>query len=204
MESVGVALVGIDGWEEFTRPAVESIEANGVTPLVIDAASETPYPDLENVIRLGSSPSYAYAINIALEAMDADWSIVLNNDIICEGPFVDDVLALDPGVLWGMQLIEQDHWRWLGGWCYAIHRGVREAVGNFDESFALCGFEDADYCFRAKEHGIDVSLARLPFRHLWGKTRWGLPNYHAVREGNLIRLEAKYHEVFRKEWHVRE
>jgi GT2 family glycosyltransferase len=196
---VACVLVGIDGWEEFTRPAIESIyrHESGVRTVVVDAASKRPYGhehDAPNAYYWRIDPSYSYAgaINAGMALADADWTIVLNNDILCNGPFVEAVQSLDDRVLHGMQLIEFGNLRWLGGWIYAISRECWKASGPFDPAFEACGFEDLDFCIRARSAGFEVSLTRLPFRHLWGKTRWNLDGYDQTRGRNKRLVEARH------------
>jgi GT2 family glycosyltransferase len=197
--SLAVVIVGVDGWKEYTLPAIRSIREHepDVQVVVVDAASKYPYhkqldyPDAMG-LRLDPSFSYAGAINAGMAYANADWTIVLNNDVLCTGPFSDLVPAFAPRLLCGMQLIEFGDLRWLGGWIYAISRECREVVGPFDEQFEACGFEDLDYCIRARAAGFSVELAQMPFKHLWGKTRWGLNSYPAVRAQNMKRVEAKH------------
>src|SRR3990167_1525780 len=193
---LAVVIVGIDGWAEYTLPAIKSIreyEPN-VPIVVVDNASDPPYRVSESaegdptaVVRT-ERICYAAAINVGLGVANADWSVVLNNDVLCEGEFAAAVNGLSPAGIYGMQLIELGDLRWLGGWIYAISRECREEVGDFDEGFELCGFEDLDYCIRALRLGFHVRKMDLPFNHLWGRTRWGLPSYERVRKTNQLRV----------------
>jgi len=195
-----VVIVGIDGWKEYTLPAIESIQRQepDIPIIVIDNASEPPYPKMAGMVQIQRS-CYAAAINHGLRIADADWTIVLNNDVICNGPFTHILDGFNPRILYGNQLIVFGQLAWLGGWLYAIPRHVRETIGDFDEQFEVCGFEDADYCFRAAAASLHVAKSYLPFTHLWGKTRWGIEGYDAVRSANLRRLEAK-HDVRLGDW----
>src|SRR3989304_5511093 len=195
---LSVVLGGIDGWEEYTLPAIRSIWQHeaGVPIVLVGAAAKYPYhkkldyPDDVHGLRLDPSFSYAGAINAGMAYANADWTVVLNNDVLCTGPFSDLVPAFDPRLLCGMQLIEFGDLRWIGGWAWAISRECREKVGPFDEQFEACGFEDLDYCIRAKALRFPSRLGpTLPFKHLWGKTRWGLNSYPKVRAQNIKRVE---------------
>lgn len=192
-------IVGIDGWETFTLPAIQSIRKHepDMRIVVVDAASKEPYPqDWGNgaqIIRLDTSPSYAYAINQGIKAAGkADWYLILNNDVNLKNRILPTIETLHPEFIYGRQIIEEKGHRWLGLWLALISRQVWELVGEFDEKFLLCGFEDADYCIRAKRLGIDTLPCNLPFVHHWGKTRWGLPEYRKVRLENMDYLEAKH------------
>lgn len=194
---LAVIIVGIDGWEEFTLPAVQSIRKHepDVKIMVVDAASKTPYPEYDGVtvLRLGYSPSYAFALNQGIKEVGAvDWYLLLNNDVFLHGPITPTIEKLDPAFIYGRQIITEAGHTWLGLWLALIPYWVGYLVGEFDERFLLCGFEDADYCVRAKELGIDTLPVELPFHHHWGKTRWGLPEYDKVRKDNMDYFEVKH------------
>lgn len=199
MSDVFAIIVGINGWKEFTLPAIQSIRKHEpeIRIVVIDAGSNPPYPlpldEKVTTLLLPHSPSYAYALNQGIKAAGkADWYLLLNNDVRLNNPIMPEIETLHPEFIYGRQIIEEKGYRWLGLWLALISRKVWETVGEFDEKFLLCGFEDADYCIRAKERGIDTLPCELPFTHYWGKTRWGLPEYRKVRLENMDYLEAKH------------
>lgn len=192
---LSIVIVGIDGWEDFTLPAILSIEKHSPSAnlIVVDAASKVPYPTDNlpcTVLRLDESSSYSYAINKGIEeAGDSDWYLVLNNDILVYGEIIVDELSED--VIYGKQILEEKGHRWLGLWIAMLSKKTIDLVGKFDEKFLLCGFEDADYCIRAFSKGIKTEFFQFPVKHFWGKTRWGLPNYKGVRIDNINYLEEK-------------
>ena len=196
-------IVGIDQWEEFTRPAVLSIQKHEplMKIIVVDNASDPPYPfrphdwdhPLPTIMRMNESGCYSKAINFGMKVSEADWTLVLNNDVLCTGPFIESHLSwMHPAMLYGNQLITYKKFRWLGLWLFVISAEVWRRVGKFDENFTVCGFDDADYCFRAAEKGIEIQQCKLPFLHYWGKTRWGIPGYPATRLENKAYLEDKH------------
>lgn len=194
---VQIIIVGIDGWEEYTLPAVESIlkYEPAAWLVVVDAASKTPYPAYPgvDVLRLDESPSYAYAINQAIEASPhVDGYLILNNDVLCTAPFLHLLDGLPDNAIYGRQIITENSLTWLGLWLCLLPRKIYEKVGAWDEDFKLCGFEDADYCLRAKQDGFETQFLDLPFFHLWGKTRWGLTGYENVRQANREHFREKH------------
>jgi len=198
--SLAVVIVGVDGWREYTLPALRSIEDHepNVPIVLVDAGSKYPYhknldyPDEVHGLRIDPSFSYAGAINAGMAYADADWTIVLNNDTLCTRPFADLLLDLPRSCVYGRQIIEERGERWIGLWIMAISRECREAAGPFDEGFRVCGFEDLDFCLRAKQAGFSSEWADFPFEHLWGRTRWGVPNYPEIREGNRRHFYEKW------------
>src|SRR3989304_5515223 len=109
---LSVVVVGIDGWEEYTLPAIRSIEDHepNVPIVLVDAGSKYPYytrPDYPVGVyglRIDPSFSYAGAINAGMAYVDADWTVVLNNDTLCTGPFADLLLDLPRSCAYGRQI----------------------------------------------------------------------------------------------------
>lgn len=199
--NLSIIIVGIDGWDAYTKPAVESILKHepGAVITVIDNGSKEPYPvDRVNgphcaITKTGKRLSYAEAINWGIMSdYHADWYLILNNDVLCTAPFLHLIDALPDNALYGRQIITENKLTWLGLWLCLLPRKVYEAVGSWDEGFEMCGFEDADYCLRAKEYGFETHFVDLPFTHLWGKTRWGLTGYENVREQNRQYFQQKH------------
>ena len=192
--SVSIVIVGINQWEEYTRPLIAGIWAHepDVDICVIDNASEEPYPEAQHIHRVNTRLSYAAAINKGVYSTTGDWILSLNNDIRCNGPFVKVIESLADDSIYGRQIIEEAGHVWLGNWLALIPRMVYWQVGEFDPKFEACGFEDADYCVRAKALGIDTKPVNLPFTHLWGKTRWAIPGYEKTREKNIDYFEQKH------------
>ena len=194
---LAIIIVGINGWERWTLPAIQSIKEHepNARVVVVDAASETPYPIEEGVqvVRLDDSPSYSYAINRGIKAAGmADWYLILNNDIQFLEPIAEQIAKLDDSFLYGRHIIQGNGYRWLGLWLALISSKVWERVGEFDEGFKMCGFDDADYCIRAKHLGVDTLHVPLNIHHYEGKTRFGLPEYKKVREENALYFVSKH------------
>ena len=75
-----------------------------------------------------------------------------------------------------------------------------QSVGLFDEEFFPGGFEDDDYCLRARALGYKIYLARDVFIHHWGSASFGQLHYeyfsrHAQR--NRGYLERKHNIVWK-------
>lgn len=196
--SVAVIIVGINQWEQYTYPLIEEIQKfePDVLLYVVDAGSKVPYPKTRGVRLIREqTKSYAQAINIAARRafkMGADWILSMNNDVSCHGRFAYIPEALVPDAVYARQIIEEKGFVWFGNWIVLIPKEVWQKVGEFDEDYLLCGFEDADYSKRAVDAGFKTKPVDLPFYHHWGATRWGLPNYPAVRIQNIERFTRKH------------
>src|SRR5690349_15721229 len=93
MPKVVALIIGIDGWEQYTLPLMFSLAKYepSCELVVIDNASQTPYPAIDYVHRTERT-CYSKAINTAAGiAGPADWYIVLSNDVLCTGPFVNEL-----------------------------------------------------------------------------------------------------------------
>ncbi|HMD80775.1 MAG TPA: glycosyltransferase family 2 protein, partial [Anaerolineales bacterium] len=76
--------------------------------------------------------------------------------------------------------------------CVLLSKAAVQQIGLLDEKFFPGGFEDDDYCLRARAFGYKVHLARDVFIHHWGSASFGQLQYdyfasHARR--NLDYLE---------------
>jgi GT2 family glycosyltransferase len=189
---VSVIIVGIDGWKEWTQPAVVSIK-DRLNIVVIDNGSKTPYPEYNIVYRLDKTVSYTKAINYGIKcAGESDWYLVLNNDIVFNAPVLPIIDKLDDSFLYGRQIIEGHGYRWLGLWLALISNKVWKTVGEFDENFQVCGFDDADYCIRAKHLGIDTLYVPLDIHHFGSKTITKMPSYKSSRQNNIEYFQKKH------------
>ena len=192
---LSVIIVGINGWEEYTRDLGVGIWGfhPDVELHIIDNASEKPYPrKADHVHRLDKRVSYAEAINIGFSFASTPWVLSLNNDVRCNGPFLHLIEPLAKGKIYSRQIITEKSHTWFGNWLCLVDKETHDKIGGFDPGFEVCGFEDADYSMRAEKLGIPTVPIELPFTHLWGKTRWAIPGYEATREKNIAYFEKKH------------
>ena len=195
MKTCSVIITGINQWDEFTRPLLDDLLEWGKASeiILVDNASEPPYPEGEHykVIRT-ERVCYSAAINLAARETSADWLLSMNNDVSCYAEFMPLLASLEPNAIYARQIITEKKHTWFGNWIVAIPRPVWESVGEFDERFLVCGFEDADYSMRAIALGYPTRHADLPFFHHWGRTRWDIPGYPATRLKNIAYFKSKH------------
>ena len=163
--SVAVIITGIDDWEKYTLPCINSIkECEPEAKIIyIDNGSAEPYPNVGGTVPIGitGTVGYAEAINIGLAAASgiANWYLVCNNDVLFKKPFVKQVNKLDPGKLHGFeQHTFEESIEYICGWAYIISSQVIDKVGLFDEHFKPKWYEDVDYCIRAKKAGVSIEI----------------------------------------------
>ena len=172
-------VVGLDHWEDYTKPALLSIRRTNpeINITCVDNGSDVGYGHIAGVSMIISEKkrSYAGGINLGIKwAEEADWYIILNNDILFE-KFIEDRfrLELDPQVLYGFKLWDKGTagmpTEYLCGWCLFLSRWMYEAIGDFDEKCAPMFFEDADYSIRVLKAGYklqELDRANWGLRHL--------------------------------------
>jgi hypothetical protein len=195
--SIAALIIGIDGWDRYTKPLVESIRQyeSEVTTVVIDNASAPPYPygqGYHSFQRL----SYSQAINLAkFYAAPHDWYIVLSNDVLCTGPFAYMLRDQRPCVA-GPQLWQEHGLSWIVGWCVCLHRTVWDAIGGWDEGYVISSYEDVDVSVTAIERGYPLlHLPAFPFIHLDQRQRFTLPGYEGSESHNAAYFAKKHTAV---------
>ncbi len=194
MPELAVVMVGMDGWQEWTKPALDSVlqylpDANVV---VVDHGRDA-YPVYKNVkfLRFDQPVSYSHAINAGVAfAGQANWYLIINNDVLVYEPLY--TARLDPDFLYAKRILHEQGITWIDSWLVLVSSKVWDLVGGWDEKFLMCGFEDADYCIRAANLGIAIQPLEWEIQHFWGKTRWKLPGYKEQRLKNIDYLERKH------------
>lgn len=190
--NIAALIIGIDGWEQYTTPLIESLAEHepDVLPVVIDNASATPYPEhpCAPIVQRTERLCYSAAINHAHQiAGPADWYIVLSNDVLCTGPFVHMLEQMQANCIVGPCLKETHGYQYLEGWCVFVPSGVWNALSGWDENFQVSSWEDVDFSQTAMEQGYDVLHAPdLPFVHLDQRQRFTLvSNYWDSERHNI-------------------
>lgn len=192
-------IVGIDGWEKYTLPLVESLrkwEPN-CRIVVVDNASQVVYPCALGTDTLCIERScYSAAINSGQEYVahfrDFDWYIVLSNDVLCTGPFSHILEQYDGNDVVGPALKETHGFHYIEGWCVAIPRKIWDAVGGWDERFLGSDWEDVAFGTAARQRGFGL-VEDLPFVHLDQKQR-----YHIVDD--FWGKDAHNRDLFMREY----
>lgn len=192
---VAALIIGIDGWEKYTRPLIESIMLNEpcCKIVVIDNASQERYPILPYVHRT-ERLCYSAAINTAKRiAGDADWYIVLSNDVLCTGAFAH-ILADASNIVVGPCLKQNMGWTYLEGWCIAAPHTIWRELGGWDENYQVSSWEDVDFSTSALEHGYNLGhCAEFPFVHLDQRQRFNLVSNYWDSESHNVKYFKRKH-----------
>ncbi len=118
--------------------------------------------------------------------------LLLNNDVVCTGPFVGRMYAGERCIGGVRQRIEGmigsaanslpggPSSLWLEGWCLSFLRSCWNEVGCFDESMSLY-FSDLDFQVRAVVKGFSLVLCRdVPLRHIGHQTTRSIPDTRSL------------------------
>jgi GT2 family glycosyltransferase len=193
---IAALIIGIDGWDKYTLPLVESIQRHEPTCqiVVIDNASATPYPQADYIHRT-ERLCYAKAINTAARiAGDSDWYVVLSNDVLCTGAFAHMLASVPNDMIAGPCLKNVQGFSYLEGWCVAAPSRVWNSLGGWDENFQVSSWEDVDFSTSAIEEGYRIAFSeKFPFIHLDQKQRFYLIPDYWQSENNNIQYFARKH-----------
>ena len=185
---------------EYTRQCVESLLASG-TPaaalLVIDNGSSDATPQwlasrpdvrsVRNAVNLGCGGAWTQGALLA----DADWVVLLNNDIVaCDGAMQRMLDAAErhrldvvsPALVEGALDYDFDAHAatfcermagslrrgWFHGVCFAVRRSVFETIGFPDTDRRLGGREDVEYLVRCQRNGVPVGTVGDALLHHFG------------------------------------
>ncbi|MFA5075626.1 MAG: glycosyltransferase [Candidatus Babeliales bacterium] len=84
------------------------------------------------------------------------------------------------------------------GFCMAFRRKLWETIGDFDESLWPCSGEEIDFCFRAREKGYRIAIARDAFVH-----HIGSQTFFAMEKEGLLKYRDTIYQNDRhlaKKW----
>lgn len=193
-------IVGIENWQRFTKPLMDSLFAHepDVLQVVIDNASAEPYPILPEVWRT-ERLCYSAAINRGKTQADriygpSDWYIVLSNDVLCTGPFAHILEGYSDAVV-GPLIKNVQGFDYVEGWCVATPKNVWDAVGGWDEKFIGSSWEDVSFSTDARLKGFEL-VEDLPFIHLDQRQRFTvIPDYWSTENANIAYFREKYKDV---------
>jgi len=191
---------------DYATPLIESIREHepDVEIIAVDNASTVPFPEGDyTLIRLDKKHTWSHMLNVGARAAANDWLMMLNDDVMCDGKFLDIVDGFDKNALYG-NVIHKKPPEWVGkeitylyAWLLLMQKDIYNEVGGFDEGYIASGVDDIDFCWTAQQFGHPLKLAGLPFRHVTDepgfvrrRKKWDA-NYKANMEHNRLRFEKK-------------
>lgn len=196
---VTAVIVGVGKWELYTLPCIKSLQEHVPDVQIVCVDNGSKYPDMDGVkmLRTDNVVCYATALNIGIKAVDSDWYIAMNNDLLITRPF--SVKELKANKIYGfIKYSFASGFDYVPSWGMFIHQDTIDKIGYFDEALKPMWFEDADYCVRAVIAGIDlVVLERKDwgFYHIEDERQ---PERHGYMQQNMIHRRRNRQYVERK------
>jgi len=194
---VRTCIVGIDHWEDLTKPFADSLQKhNAIYMVIIDNGSQPPYPDYSQRVMRIERRGYGAALNAGASG-NWDWLLCCNNDCLCTGNIMDIISTLRPDTIYG------NEWKYsydgmedglpavVDSAYLLIPRRIWDVVGKFDPQMDAA-FEEVDYCIRAVSMGYRLDVANLPITHLNLHTRKELEGYDKRWEATRQYFRAKH------------
>lgn len=133
-----------------------------------------------------------------------DVLIFVNNDVVISGDFVTiltDAVRAKPYTMFGPQLYAWDTgWNrfgqiivpYLGGWCFALHVDMWNALGGLDERYSPFDVEDMDLSWAAVQAGYHIQEIGLPIQHISGQSFTPDMGRRAITERNIQKFREKW------------
>ncbi len=215
----------------YTQGCLRCLEADiaaGVSVVVVDNGSAdgtgvwlkqcAGITVISNVENRGCAAAWNQGCTVA---RDADWVVVLNNDVLLPAGWLGKLIGaaeregLDV-VSPAMREREQnysfaeyaaDFMERMStvvrrgaahGVCFAVSRRAFEKVGEFDEAFRIGQFEDSDFFRRADLAGLKIGTVGACFIHHFGSV-----TQDALRSSAKVRpYEAENRAYFRAKWRI--
>lgn len=157
------------------------------------------------------------AWNHGIEEANHEHVILLNNDVICSGPFVAELYPNWDGehghsgekwVIYGAAFRQEkmlgSHVNvlkdladgfWLEGWCLSLFRGTWSGVGGFDEEMRLY-YSDLDFQLRCVMKGAELKASYLEsLQHIGHQTTHCIPGIGKMWEADRREFIRKIHGV---------
>ncbi len=199
----------------------------GVDVLVVDNASSdktgvglAAINDVR-VIRNAENRGFAGACNQGIKAsVGSRWRIFLNNDVLLPSGWLEGLIGaaeqygidiISPAMREGPHNYDVEeralflrsklgsHLRrgMAHGVCFAVRDRVFENVGNFDESFRIGQYEEADFYRRARKAGFSIATTGRSFLHHFSSV-----TQKALSSTGLSDYGAENQKYYRRKWRL--
>lgn len=184
-------------WKDAMKPCLDSIykstDFRGVAEMIFVANGCTDETlahlptKLFDAIITEEPLGYTKAINRGIERAKGEFLILLNNDCVLlpqrTNRWIDMLLEpfLDSSVgITGPAMGQSRLGEFIVFFCAAIRRSVVEKIGLLDEQFSPGGYDDVDYCVRARNAGFVIQRAGrdIGFDEKQGVGITDFPIYH--------------------------
>lgn len=147
---------------------------------------------------------FGQAHNLGAKFARSKLLVLLSNDVIIEGDFIEPLLATvseaKPDVLCSPRVIDWNAgWNefppdtiipYAEGWLIGVKSSVFSKLGGFDSRYSPCDYEDMDLSYAAVSKGVKLKQVTLPVKHIGAATIGYTPERRLITE-NHRRLFAQ-------------
>lgn len=150
------------------------------------------------LIHVKNVKGFVTAVNEGLARAKGEWLVVVANDVVIDDPEWLTKLSVD-NVIASWQLtpffITKEMRADFACWC--ISRKVYETIGPMSTEYANgYGYDDDDYIFTAKQHGILSYDAKVSLKHLESMT------YNTIFKEEKRKMTVLNESIFRSKWNL--
>jgi GT2 family glycosyltransferase len=176
---ISVIITSFTDFGDLTTPLINSMRKHEKKPIeliIVDNGSKKPYPAGKgySIIRFNKPANWARMLNAGVDASNGDWVCILNDDVLCKGPYVDLIEGLDKTAVHGPAINHKPpEWHNVGvqinyipAWIFVMQKSIYNQLDGMDEWYPKVGMEDIDFCWRAEQAGIRLNQVTFPFVHL--------------------------------------
>ncbi|GAB3758231.1 glycosyltransferase family 2 protein [Ramlibacter monticola] len=221
----------------YTRQCVDSLVRHGYDlgrVVAVDNGSSDETRDYLQTLPLGGrilnrqNLGCGVAWNQGVLAFQAEWSVVMNNDVVVSAGWLENLIAaaeargakvVSPGLVEGAldydfdafaadaskRLREVARVGARHAVCMAVHRSVWDRVGFFQATPSLWGYEDTLFFHTLERAGIPTAIVGASWLHHYGsvtvsamKQERGLSAREGLSARNSYRLLGK--SMWRRKW----
>lgn len=166
--SVIMVSSGIPEWEDFTLPAISSMEKHTTRKyefIVTDNAGQG-----RGNVNTDVMLPYSVMVNKAAQLATGDRLLILNNDITATGDWYRCVEQHTSFPYCGPVLLSKEGVTYVEGWCISIERDLFHMLNGLCEKYKN-SWDDVDFAWRLSRLGVPASHIPMPMKHIWGATR---------------------------------
>jgi len=220
------------GQLNYTQACVDSMVRHG-TPLdrlvVVDNGSTDGTREYLATLPLGGrifnqgNLGCGVAWNQGALALQAEWTIVMNNDVLVSADWIDNLIGaarrsglrvVSPAMVEGElgydfeafapQAAQKMHDALRRGWCHAvclaIHSSVWQEIGYFQPVPRLLGYEDTLFFHEMAKAGIEAGTTGASWLHHFGSiTQSAMKQERGLRQQDNLGYRYNY-RLLQKSW----
>lgn len=217
---------------QYTQSCLDSLHASGVSDsqiVVVNNASTdntaallSERPEL-NVIHNDANRGCGYAWNQGVRARQANWTILLNNDVLVPPGWLEGLLAfaeenhfdiVSPAICNGENDYDLEAFasRFMqkmarvkrsgtaSGVCFMVHHPVFDSTGLFDDDPRLGGYEDDEFFRRSRQAGFRLATTGRSFLHHFGSVTQKAIKAGMHKPQGSLGDRAYYRQKYRLTW----